>query len=429
MDTRQQVQKLLAWHGTIPEGRRPGYNGAFDLRPSDVERYVLDLRKIWSECGESALLSCAPFRESLVRQGKTAISDVLGWLDSVEAEANASEECRAWLVNWRKMLTEIADAPLELPFGLTLGSSPRSALLNDFHWWDPPRGPRGPLSNAPLSLRRSDVLERFPSSVDELQNEQANNPWTACYVLNWLLSDKGILPTSKIAPKFSGPKAIPDARDWLDQMARPFEDWRIACYGTEPRTIEETELGDRGKFNRVQKVVTPAIEAAREQMYWPIVPSAYIVEGTIPLDVKKHTRTAMGTISTGAGQCAVFSFLLSRLAQLSDTPSRQKSQSGVPEFVIVDGTRRGTFALRIGENREPVPMSKGAAELLFQLGEHGAADGQLVQRVKDLKAALGSYARYFKAEVDKAEGKNYRKCTSKSLSGRVFWQASREHEL
>lgn len=432
MSNQAALVNLLEWWRAIPDAKRPAHQGRFHLSAAEAELYVLDLREKWATCGARILNLCNPHREKLEVEARAAVGDFLAWLDLVEASvlrvkgvsAPILKDVGGWLAESRERLNRVVETPLAEPFGLTLGIGRNSSLLANFRWWgtleNSPVGHDGPVRRIPDSVVSSwelgakrDVLsdyevawvrafQQFPESVMELNYAQAKSPWTAAFLLNWLLSNKGVLRKSNLAPSVDGPSAVPSARAWLDQMESVFVPW----YEKRVADCPDPE----------QKFILPII--------CPVIPSAFVVPpGHDALDIKGLHRGAIGALSAEQGQCCTFEFLLSRIAELASPELESESElKTVPRLVIKDGERRKTFILEVGIAGEEQKISKGAANLLYTLGLNGACTKVRASNVNDLRKAFPGVDDHFtaKKKIDNV----YLICEGKALRGQVLWKAT-----
>lgn len=448
MSNQAALETLLRWWRSVPSFRRPGRDGHFSLTPANVEHYVLDLREHWARCGVGVLNLCRPYRESLERQARLTIQDVQYWLGLVESSVppkiSKLATFIAWLARWGGKLTELKNVPLAHPPGDTLGNSLSSQLLAEFRWWSDPAetkaSPRGPLDDFLKSVARGDkalpdavlaAMDAFPESVTELHHAVAKSPWPAAYLLNWLLSDKGVLRPSRRSPAFDGPLAVPDARAWLDQLAPTFHDWLISRF-VEPKTRKPKLRCNAGKLIPDDSgFLSPSGDAAISQLVCPVIPSAYIVPlNADPLDVRKLYPGASHMLGAAEGQCAVFDFLLSRLEQLERREFGVDDElDGPPMLYVVDGEGRRPVALQIGTSAVTRPLKLGAANLLYTLGKRGYAVEVLYEYITDLRQSLGRLQRFL--DVGKKTGnrssKNYARCDGRKFQGMVEWPATKEN--
>lgn len=427
-NNNEALESLLGWWCSVPAYRRPGHDARFHLTPSESELYILDLREKWSRCGPGIMRLCEPYRDWIERDARECIQDVLLWLEvarSAGACASGSQRKKLseWVEGWRHRLTALAEQPLAEAPGATLGIGLGSTLLASYRWWGDQcgvaGGPGGPLSDVPESVWPvvASVEPRFPVSVTELHFAIGKNPWTAAHVLNWLLSDKGILVSSKRAPLFAGPSAVPNARPWLDQLAWVFNDWHVSKFADRPRVDlhynkGQLELGRSWTSG-------PEMLAAFSQIGNPIVPSAYVVPlHCAPLRVSEDGKSPLGAVE---GQCTVFEFLISRLEQLSVPEfGRDEEISGPPLLYVVDGKRRNTLGLRIGSSSTVIPFPKGAADVLYLLGRDGKCGRTLAENIREIR-----HMRKLEAYVEpgKQLGNYYVGCVAPKLRGQVIWKA------
>jgi hypothetical protein len=431
MTNESALAGLLDWWQAIPEKRRPGHLAQFSIGEARAELYILGLREAWASYGPGVLNLSTPHHERLRQDGLNAIADLCSWLDTIESSVRSTcthddHRCRdtcSWVARWRSKLHETAGDPLAEPFGSTLGASPESNLLTSFRWWadgvETPQGPGGPLSDLPdfvgkvctvfqerptkrssaLGATWSMAITSFPESVRQLQFAQAYSPSTAVHVLNWLLSERGVLRPSRYSPSFAGPSAVPYARPWLDQMDAAFHDWHA-------------------------KKCTGPINSAYLQLACPVVPSAYIVApGAEPLAIRGINDRIQRGLATTEGQAATFEFLLHQVARLQRRRvTAIAGDSRIPRLTIVDGERRGRFALEVGSRLDKRSISKGAAALLFALGRDGERFHVPARHLMDLRQVVPEIV----AELDagKKVKNHYTCCKSAALRGQVSWDAN-----
>ena len=431
MTNESALAGLLDWWKAVPEARRPGQRARFSISEAEAELYTLGLRETWSSCGPGVLKLAETHREKLRSDALAAISDVLSWLDSIESSLESTctrddhhyRESHSWIARWRGKLQETAEDPLAEPFGSTLGPSPGSQLLASYRWWadgvETLQGPGGPLSDLPafvaeacaefqerpasrmggLGALWSMAMITFPESVRQLQYAQACSPWTPAHLLNWLLSDQGVLRPLHNSPPFAGPPAVPHARPWLDQMDVAFRDWH----------------GER---------CAGPVAAAYLQLACPVIPSAYIVApGDGPLAIRDLNGRVLHGLTVAQGLASVFEFLLYRVAMLerrSSAPSERETR--LPRLTIVDGDRRGRFALEVENRLDVRPVSKGAAALLFALGRDGERAHIPARDLMNLRHMVPEIAPVL--ETGKKVKNHYASCKSAALRGQVSWRAS-----
>lgn len=392
---------------------------------------MLGLRDAWASYGRGVMNLSKPLQERLRRDGLSAISDLYYWLDTIESTVRSTcvrsdHRCREtcdWIARWRANFQKTAEDPLAEPFGLTLGTPPESNLLTSFRWWadgvETSQGPGGPLSDLPdfvgkvcavfqnrptnrlstLGAVWSMAMASFPESVRQLQFAQAYSPSTAVHVLNWLLSDQGVLRPSRHSPSLGGPSAVPYARLWLDQMDAPFRDWHAEkCAGR--------------------------ISSAYLQLTCPVIPAAYIVPpGAVPLEILGVNGPIRRGLTTIEGLATTFEFLLhqvSRLQRHGVTPRSADSQP--PRITVVDGERRGRFALQVGSRLDKRPTSKGAAALLFALGRDGQQHHVPARHLMDLRQTVPEIVA--ELDVGKKVKNHYTYCKSSALRGQISWCAN-----
>lgn len=448
MSNQAALQSLLRWWRSVPSFRRPGREGHFSMTPGNIELYVLELRESWARCGVGVLNLCRPYREALERQARLSIQDVQDWLGQVESavqrDVGRRAAFKAWLNRWRERLAELKKAPLALPPGDTLGTGLSSGLLAGFRWWSESSGskpsPRGPLDdlresvfkgNAPSSGPVHEAIQEFPESVTELHHTLAKSPWPAAYLLNWLLSDKGVLRRSRRSPVFEGHSAVPDARVWLDQLAPTFDDWLISKF-EEPNKRRPKLRYEAGKYVPDEfGFLSPSGDAAISQTVCPVMPSAYIVPlHADALDVRKLYPGASHFLGAAEGQCAVFDFLVSRLEQLERREyGVDDVLDGPPMLYVVDGEARKPVALQIGTSAVTRPLTLGAANLLYTLGKRGFAVEVLYENITNLRASLGRLKDFLDVgnKTGKRSSKNYARCDGPKLQGQVEWVATKKN--
>lgn len=415
------------------------------MTDSHVELYVLELREQWSRCGPGILKLCAPYREALERQARLVVQDLQDWVVRVESSLPRRLAKRRafadWSARWQGKLAELKSDPLALPPGDTLGVNPSSSLLSKFRWWCLPMeaqtGPLNDLVNSVLKdvgslpSRLLDAMRSFPESVVELHHLMAKSPWAAAYLLNWLLSNKGVLRPSRRSPIFDGASAVPDSRAWMDHLMPTFEDWLVSRF--EVKEIRKPRIRyDSGKLvPDNNSFVSPSGEAALSQIQQPVLPSAYIVAtGADALDVRKVHRGATSLLRAPEGQCCVFEFLVSRLEQLEQRQfGVEEELAGPPALVVVDGEGRRPVALQIGTSTALRPLTLGAANLLWVLGKYGHAVGVLYQNITELRRSLGKLQSFLDVgkKIGKRTSKNYARCDAPKLQGQVDWIATKEN--
>lgn len=431
MTNAEALTSFVEWWKSVPNSRRPGEEGHFSMTPSAVEQYVRDLRETWFKCGVGILRICEPHREALARDAVLSIDDLFAWLDRIEAKLERREVDRnavsSWARKWRQQLAKARSDPLRDAPGLFLGAGPGSTLLADFRWWGElaglPTGPGGPLGNAPQQVQDELRGLAFPESVNEFQHAVAKSPWTAAYVLNWLLSDKGVLPESRKAPAFKGPPAVPHARFWLDQMDTVFGDWRASKF--EGRKRPGLRLENGRLIETAPSASNPRFDAAISQISSPVLPSTYIVPvGEETLDLKGHVSGSPSFLNAREGQCCVFEFLSSRVALLENIPSNfNASLAAMPELVIVDGKRKGTFAVQVGVGGTPRKLSRGGAKLLWTLNRDGIVTKRVLWAVVDeVRRVISEVAEHIKPS--KKTGNGVKRVEGDALRGQVVWKSS-----
>lgn len=448
MSNHAALESLLRWWRSVPSFRRPGHHGNFDLAEHESERFIFELREAWSRCGVAILKLCETHREWHVRSARVAVQELLAWVNAVEALAGLSPKDKQvgadllqWAAKWRRELARVSEDPLGRAPGGTLGCGASSYVLNGFHrlgdGGECVPGPGGPLSELPESVQaivkdennktpfaREMRAQRdaFPESIHELHHDICQSPWTAAHVLNWLLSDKGILRVTARSPRFAGLAAVPYAREWLDQLRPAFDDWRISRF--EARGPVKVPEDWDGKHRTQQRVVQrdPACDAAYHQIYQPIVPADYVVPvGTAPVAMDGQAKPR--GLSQANGQCVVFEFLLSRLQQLQVMEYGQEEELAAPPMVrIVDGRGRRNFAVQVGNARESKAITTGGARLLFDLGESGLAENVLASRVTAIRESAPAITSFL--IMGKKRKNYYVTCHAPKLRGQVLWRAS-----
>lgn len=447
MNNQAALASLMAWWRAVPPFRRPGRGGHFYMTPANIELYVLGLREQWSRCGDGVLKLCTPYRELLERQARLVVQDIQDWLDQIEATVPSGRGKRgalsAWVRRWRERLASIRTEPLKVPPGDTLGIGLSSRLLAGFRWWCAPDGSGasigGPLDDLFTSVLEGNksaatqslihAIDTFPESATELHHTLANSPWPAAFLLNWLLSNKGILRVTRRSPTFDGQSAVPEARAWLDQLGSTFNDWMTSKFAEGGGRSFKYDMGNlTPDFSGVDN---PQSDAAIMQTVCPVLPSAYLVPpGADALDVRKVYSGASSTLSAAEGQCAVFDFLLSRLEQLERREfGVEKELEGPPMLVVVDGEGRKRVALQVGTSATTRELTPAAANLLYALGANGHADRPLYEAIAKLRVALGKHQRFLVVgkKTGKRSSKNYARCDAPKLQGQVVWAATKEN--
>jgi len=489
MSNQVALAGLFKQWRAIPDSRRPGCFGHFRMTPQEAERYILDVRGLWSRFGPAVREIADPHRIRLAENARLAITDVDVWLrricvavaDQKLERTKAGKGLLAWSERWQAAFRQLHDNPLEQPFGMTLGSSPGSSLLESYRWWGPqegePLGPAGPLdtlpdcvakavaSNTPSGQRLArlwaEELGAFPASVNELHHELAVSPWTAVYVLNWLLSDKGILPRSSRSPKFDGPMAVPHARLWLDHLTPAFNDWYAEQFATRPRAdIVSTALPPPERLNSFNPHSFPwqghaavsnpgagaglqgfldsigplpsnrdshsKYEAAYDMLACPVLPAAYVVPaGSEPLT----PGTGSDALSRDEGLCTVLEFLMLRVTLLETSIWIEDEAAPVPRLTIVDGTGKAPLAVIVNLQGQPRKVPQAAASLLYALGRDGIQSNVAAKAVRDLRNTIPEIQHLItcgkKCSAARHQRNYYSHCSAPALHDRVAWHASK----
>ena len=456
MDGLASLNEVMAWHRAVPPSRRAGRAGRFSMSPEDVEQYVSGLRRVWARHGSSVLLLANIHRHELERQVRVAIRQVREWLagfaSTVAPVSGRSEAViRQWATRWGEKLSELQKNPLSEPPGETLGIGPLSSFLPDFGWWRAPKGANGvlggPLEDLPNSVGRQAKgrshsksefaaafrasLEASPDFVNDVHVAVAESPWTAAFVLNAMLSDKGVLPASPLAPSLDHALSLPTLRTWMDHLAPTFTDWRLTQFTTNVEERSRLEISDIRQMrpNRVQATPDKAISDARQaQRIRPVVPSAYIVtDGTGPLDLAVRYPHASSFLSARQGQCVVFEFLLTRLAHLRPRDSGTDGKQATPPFIeVVVAQGRPRYSLRVNSEAKKRLANKGVVDLLYLLDRNGFVEDASYKSFTDLLVCVPELDGIVKREGQKRarrgrKGKNIISCHGEELCGLIQW--------